>query len=162
MKAKPLFPNQTVTQTGLPPSKDLIEIIQRIVADILENETAIAGIADDFSNGTWVPTITAGAGTITTIGAVVARYRLVGQMVFISLDITITTNGTGSLSVRATLPFTAASLAVMAGREDAVTGSMLQGDISPGSGSVRMFTYNNLYPGGTGYRLFLSGWYERT
>ncbi len=41
MKAKPLFHNQTVTKTALVPSQELVEIIQRIVADILAGETAL-------------------------------------------------------------------------------------------------------------------------
>ena len=34
MKSKPLFPNQPVTTSGLPPSQELVEIVQRIVSDI--------------------------------------------------------------------------------------------------------------------------------
>ncbi len=42
MKSKPLFPNQAVSKTGLSPSEDLIEVIQRIVADLKEQDAAIA------------------------------------------------------------------------------------------------------------------------
>ncbi len=161
MKSKPLFPNQTVTTTGLQPSQELVEVVQRIVGDLRDQETDIAAISDGITNGTWSPTITSGTGSITTLGTVVARYRTVGGMVFISLYVVITTNGTGATDVRATLPFASASVAVLAGRENVATGVMIQGTISAGSSLVRMFTYNNLYPGGSGYELQLSGWYER-
>lgn len=52
MKSKPLFPNQTVTTTGLPPSQELIQIIQRIVGDILDNETESAAIRSELGYGT--------------------------------------------------------------------------------------------------------------
>ncbi len=162
MKAKPLFPNQIITKTGLVPSDELVQIVQRIVADLKEQDAAITAIQDDFVSGTWTPTVTSGTGSITTLGAVVAQYRQVGMMVFISLNITITTNGTGATDVRATLPFASASMAVMAGRENAVTGDMIQGIIAAGGGLMRMFTYNNAYPGGSGYNLHISGWYERS
>ncbi len=41
MKAKPLFPNQAVTNTNVPPSEALIEVIQRIVADLKEQDESI-------------------------------------------------------------------------------------------------------------------------
>ncbi len=44
MKAKPLFPNQTVTNTGLAPSQELIEVVQRIVGDILAGEEGLAAL----------------------------------------------------------------------------------------------------------------------
>lgn len=44
MIAKPLLPQQTVTMKGDAPSRDLVEIIQRIVQDILSGEEAVAGL----------------------------------------------------------------------------------------------------------------------
>jgi hypothetical protein len=165
VKSKPLFPSQTVTQSGLPPSQELVEIIQRIVGDILTNETDIAAVAADLAaesgSGTWTPAITATVGSITTLGAVSGSYNFVGDLVFINLDIAITTNGVAAGGIQSTLPFTPAGVSVVAGRELNVTGSGLTGTITTGPSVITIYNYNNTYPAGSGYRLLVSGWYRR-
>lgn len=109
---------------------------------------------------TWSPTISSGSGTITTVGTVIARYAQAGKNVYFSIVIPITTNGTGATSVRATLPTTAQSASVVAGRETQSGGKMLQGSISASSNTLVIFNYDNTYPGGSGFILVLSGLYE--
>lgn len=108
----------------------------------------------------YTPVITTGAGTITSVSAS-GRYRKTGRTVFVTIDITITTNGTGSSSVAATLPAVAGPAAAIAvGRETAVGGKMLQGLIGASGQSMVILNYDNTYPGGNGYRLIMSGVYE--
>jgi hypothetical protein len=114
------------------------------------------GVWDD-----WTTTVTSAAGTITTVGATSARWRLEGSTVFWTLDVTITANGTGATAVNFTLPPDAPP-AVLAysgsGRENNVTGFQLQVYVNGTTGQI--YTYANLYPGGTGYRLICAGFYE--
>jgi len=109
---------------------------------------------------TWSPTVTSQTGTITTVGAVVARYAQAGKNVYFSLSITITTNGTGATSVLTSVPVTPKAANVFVGREIASTGKSLTGTLTALSTQLQLLNYDNSYPGGTGYTLVLSGVYE--
>lgn len=106
---------------------------------------------------TYTPTIVSTTGTITTLGTVVAKYQQINKTVTISLDIPITTNGTGGGFITATAPFTAASAAAFAGREDALTGVALSASIAVGSINILVTTATGAYPGADGRRLIISG-----
>jgi hypothetical protein len=109
---------------------------------------------------TYTPTITTGAGTITTLGTVTGRYKTIGKTMFIEADIAITTNGTAANSVLFSLPGGAtvgAGICIMAGREIASTGNMVQGIANASGTTVEVFTYSNAYPGGDGRRIVISG-----
>lgn len=112
---------------------------------------------DEFRN--WTPTIAAVAGTITTIGAVSARYKRVGTTVHFNANITITTNGTAASGITLTLPVASSRNSTAYGRETVVTGSQLQ-VLIPIGGLATVVTYNNAHPGGNGHILSLSGSYE--
>lgn len=71
--------------------------------------TTINGVTlDNNAWTTYTPTITAGSGTPTTVSAT-GRYKQIGKTIFLTVLVTITTVGTASGSVNATLPFTAAT-----------------------------------------------------
>jgi len=124
-----------------------------------QNPSANPNTLDDYEEGTWTPTITAGSGTFTTVSAV-GTYVKVGRIVHVFLTVTITTNGTAAVNVVATLPFTAASTsAVAVGRENNVSGNILQGFIVSGGATMNIFTATNTYPGGSGTSLILTGSY---
>lgn len=108
--------------------------------------------------GVWVPIVTPGSGSFTTVSAT-GSYIKIGRQVFTTAKITITANGTAGLSVFYTLPFTSAVDAIGCGRESAVTGTMLQVVIQSGSGSANILTYNNAYPGASGYVLTVTATY---
>lgn len=114
---------------------------------------------NDGNNAAWVPVVTAGSGTITTVGTVVANYIDVCGIIFFWLEITITTNGTGATSVNATLPVSAADDAVCSGRATGISGNSLQGHISGGSVVIR--NYDDTYPGASGETLMVSGFYRK-
>lgn len=112
---------------------------------------------------TWTPTVTSTAGTITTLGTVVARYFRRDWKVFFDIVIPITTNGTGSGTVRATLPFQSRNLVqswTAPGIETALSGVILRGLIAQNSSNLDIQKYDATYPGGDGVTLTINGWYE--
>lgn len=120
----------------------------------LDANEAIRAVAGPFYYDTWTPTITAGSGTITTKSGT-GTYRYIGGEVLYTVDISITTNGTGAGSVRFTTPFTAAEIAPFAGFETAATSLPLGGYLNGTTGLI-VFA-DGTYPGGDGYRLFVRG-----
>ena len=125
--------------------------------------TPAAGMTSQLLNwyeeGTFTPTITASSGTFTTTSATGA-YTRVGRLVSFSLEITITTVGTASGAVLATLPFTpAVANCVAMGRERNNTGFSLQGTISSGSSTMTIQKYDNTSIIGAGNILVMTGTY---
>lgn len=110
---------------------------------------------NDYALGTYTPVVTANTGTITTYTATGA-YTKIGRLVNVSVSITITTNGTGAGYLIVSLPTgyaAASSITQMgSGREDAVTGDMLQ--VISASANMNLVTYSDAYPGGDGHIIF--------
>ena len=107
--------------------------------------------------GVWTaytPTITAYAGAFTTVSAT-GYYSKIAKVVPILITVTITTNGTASGIVFASLPFATDKVTTLSGRENSVTGKMLQGLAF--NNLVTIYNYDGSYPGGNGYTLYLSG-----
>jgi ECM component-binding autotransporter adhesin len=108
----------------------------------------------------YTPTITASSGTFTTTSAS-GRYKQIGKTVFVSMTITITTVGTASGGVNASLPATAgAGNYILSGRGNALSGNMLQGRIASAGTIVTVNNYNNTSAIVAGEVLMLSGVYE--
>jgi hypothetical protein len=122
------------------------------------DSAASSGLASAWT--AYTPTITAVAGTITTVSAT-GRYLQLGKIVFVQVKITITTNGSGATAVKASLPVACntSNLYIISGRENALVGKMLQGEISTASG-IRICNYDNTYPGADGNVLIMTGVYE--
>lgn len=121
------------------------------------------GSENDFDNAAWstfTPTITAGSGTFTTVSAS-GRYKQVGKVVYVSISIVITTNGTAATSVLATLPVSANASAAptFQGRGNVVSGKQLQAKAASVS-QIAITNYDNTYPGATGETLLINGAYE--
>lgn len=111
----------------------------------------------------YTPTITAAIGTLTTVSAT-GRYKTLGKTCWIEIVITLTTNGTGSGALSATLPsgVTAESAAMLVGREIVSIGKMLHGDIAASATSISPITfYDASYPGGNNTGHILSGVFEK-
>ncbi len=106
---------------------------------------------EDYEEGTWTPTVTSSAGTITTVGVVSGSYTKIGNLVFQSFDIIITTNGTGSgiLTVGGS-PFTLPSIAVTAG-ESGLTGLPIFG-YTVASNKFSLWKVDTTYPSVNGAR----------
>jgi hypothetical protein len=112
-----------------------------------------------YEEGTWTPTITAGSGSITAYTAA-GYYTRIGRQVFVNGTISISNNGTGGTSIDiSNLPFAiAGGVAGGMSRENAVNGKMSSITAS-GASTLIMFTYDNLYPGGTGTAFQFSATY---
>lgn len=107
----------------------------------------------------WTPVFTATSGTITTYTVNSAKYLQRGKEIQIRLDVTITTNGTAASAITSTLPINGVGNGgVLAGRENTVTGKMLQGRVQ--GAVLTILNYDNTYPGGNGARIIMSGVYE--
>jgi hypothetical protein len=109
----------------------------------------------------WTPTVSSSAGTITTkSGAGV--FTRVGKTVHLRAVLSIVTNGTGSGSISFTLPVTAINTfaAVGAGRENNVTGKMLQVYLAGSTTIASVVNFDNTYPAANGTSLLVSLTYE--
>jgi hypothetical protein len=109
---------------------------------------------------TYTPTASCGAGsgtwgTLTNAG----KYKRVGKTVHFSFSVPLTTNGTCAGSLTIGLPVQASGTFVFMGREDAISGVMLQAK-TISSATVNVLKYDNTYPGGTGASFIVTGTYE--
>lgn len=130
-----------------------------VITDIAAGlDTYIGPKFADKRDGSWTPTVTSLTGTITTVGTKTCKVSYLGKWAYVSIDVTITTNGTGAGQVQVSLPFTIGDSAVIPGKEQAVTGKMLAGICLSGLTSCAVLNYDNTYPAANGTRLVLSGW----
>ena len=104
--------------------------------------------------------IGATTGTITTVGAKSFTYRRSNGNLFWDADVIVTTIGSAAGALSMTLPFAvpSGSQYIGAGRENQTTGNMLQ--VTAIGSTAFVNTYNNLFPGGNGMRLIMSGHYR--
>lgn len=107
----------------------------------------------------YTPTISCGSGTITTLGTVTGAFYDVGALRYVEMVIPITTNGTCALAVVASLPSTPASVnTIITGVEQLSSGSLLSSKLA--GSNINIVNYNNTYPGGTGTKIVMDGWYR--
>lgn len=106
----------------------------------------------------YTPTGSPSSGAFTTASAS-GVYNLHGTILDWYGTLTITNNGTGTGAIYFTLPILPSEGGIGAGREISVVGTMLQVQFS-GAASALLYTYNNTYPGASGYTLKVgaSGW----
>ncbi len=120
---------------------------------------AVSGIAKAWT--AYTPSISAGTGTFTSVSAT-GRYLTAGKVTFIQISVTVTTNGSAASFVIATLPVAAGggSLYVVAGRDHAASGKLLQCFVAAASSNLFILNYDNTYPAVSGSVLHISGCYE--
>lgn len=109
----------------------------------------------------YTPVITAGSGTFTTVSAQ-GYFRVRGKMCDYKIYITVTTNGTASLYVIATLPVQAYGTVpnIGVGKEIAVTYKTLSSYVGPLATTAQISNYDGSYCAGNGYVLVVQGSYE--
>lgn len=110
--------------------------------------TALAGMTTQllswYEEGTYTPTVASTSGTITSY-TVTAAYTRIGRSVTVVANVTVTNAGTGAGALTITLPWTANGSYAFngAGRENALTGYMLQAYIAAGGTVVNAARYDN-------------------
>lgn len=105
-------------------------------------------------------TVTSQSGALTTVSGTL-RYRRSYNTVFVTAEITIGNNGTGSNSVVVSLPYTVRTHATGTGRAQLVSGKGLQ--VFAAAGGTNMAIRNSSdgsYPGASGELLIVSLVYE--
>lgn len=112
--------------------------------------TRIAAFFDAWNTLTaYTPTITAAAGTFTSVSAT-GKWASLGPFIAGIIDITVTTVGTASGSITASLPSTPAGNGMMTGREintvKAVTGRI----DNAVANAAQIAFYDNTFPGASG------------
>jgi hypothetical protein len=107
----------------------------------------------------FTPVITAATGTITTSSSTL-RYKVEDDVCTFNLTITITTNGTGAVAVKASLPIAPVQLSQIAGRESVIAGKTIVGNIPAAGLTMSINNYDNTYPGSNGAVLNISGSYQ--
>jgi hypothetical protein len=112
---------------------------------------------------TYTPTVTAGTGTFTSVAAA-GRYKLLGKTCFFQITVTITTNGSASDFVKATLPggVTPVVDAALCGNEMNTTFVSLSVTVFGGLTDIFFNGYDTTYPGSDGAVLCASGMFEIT
>lgn len=110
---------------------------------------------------TTTPAVTATTGTVTTAAAT-CQYRRDAGYVSFSMNITVTTNGTGAGTLRTTLPFSAASGVdyVFVGRDRGVGGKSITATLIGGGNTLDIKNYDNTYPAADGSVIVLTGTYR--
>ena len=101
-------------------------------------------LLDWYEEGAYTPTVASTTGTITSYTGT-AWYTRIGRSVTLIANVTITDAGTGAGACTITLPFTnnATVVANGVGRENAISGDLLQGSISTGGTVVNVLKYTN-------------------
>lgn len=107
----------------------------------------------------FTPTLTCQGGALTSASAS-GRYRTIGKTTDITITGFITTLGSCGGALRATLPVTANSAATLNGRESALTGKSLAGQIAVASTFVSITTYDGSVAAANGWSINVSGVYE--
>lgn len=110
---------------------------------------------------TYTPTVSCTTGTLTSASAT-GKYITMGKLTLVQIVITITTVGTAGGNIIATLPNTCAVRTIAVGRENAVSGKMLQAAISNVSSTVQITNYDNTFAGANGASMYINGFYENT
>lgn len=111
---------------------------------------------------TFSPTLTATTGAISAATVNSATFLPRGGVVYVQYDVTVTNNNTGAGAIDFSLPtnFTATTNGGSVMGRELVTNGWLIGGMASGA-AVRVVNFNNAYPGATGSRYAISGWYRR-
>ncbi len=104
----------------------------------------------------YTPTITTVSGAFTTVSAS-GTFGVTVKLCYVVLIITITTNGT-AVGCKASTPINTSGVEIIAGRESAVTGDLLQGIVN--SHVVSIYDYSGAYINADGLTIYMSGAYR--
>jgi hypothetical protein len=121
-----------------------------------------AGTNNQIDVATWntyTPTASCGTGS-GTWGTVTGSYKTVGKTTHISINATLTAAGTCATNVVFSLPNTSKTAAVLAGRENQNTGTMLSASLAAGGTGMQVQSYSNAAVIASGDVYIISGVYQ--
>lgn len=146
---------------GIPLQLDGDNILYVMLPQTNSASSSIVNIGPLAAWTAWTPTVTAAAGTITTVGAVSGTYMRVGRTIIWQAILNITTNGTGSAAIRTTAPATAkaATLFAGSGTEHGVANKSLN-CMFVTTTSIQILFYDGTYPGANSAQMVVGGVYE--
>jgi len=142
-----------------------LQMLQNGGGIVFSNSSATTNSTlNDYETGTFTPTITANSGSITTYTSS-GIYTKIGNVVFFSLVVTVSSVGSASSALLFSLPFTSSgNVQATYGREYNNSGYGLQGIVNSGqaNGYVYSSTSNNgnAFSGGSGMVATISGYYR--
>lgn len=113
-------------------------------------------------NDAWAPytvSVSAGSGTFTTVTAV-GRYKKRGRQVFINLRITITTVGTASGTVNASLPVVAGPIVQCLSGKETANNVSVHGEIAAGGSTLLILKYDGTTVAASSRVVVVTGVYE--
>lgn len=139
--------------------------MQDLVRKIAELERQIEAMRTIEVPGGWkdyTPLVSSQTGSFTTVSSS-GKYSKVGDIVFVTIQISITTNGTAATGIIATIPVAAdASVTnrqLISAREFSINGFHGFGYIT-NPNNVVIRKYDNSYLGGDGFVIVASGFYR--
>lgn len=109
---------------------------------------------------TYTPSLASALGSLTSLGTRTGRYTQVGKTLFVSIDVAITTNGSGSSSLTVGLPVASQGVVALSGRESGLNGKMLYACTAAAANTATLAYYDGTYAGANGGRYVLGGSYE--
>jgi hypothetical protein len=154
-----VFANSAARTTAIPSPTEGMTTYQ-LDTNFIDTYSGTAWVPT-VSNNAWTsytPTITVASGAITS-ATTVGSFKLVGKVCHVKQSISIVNNGNAGGWIGLSLPFPAGGVGSSTGlyRENAATGAM--GQILVG-GTAIYFNSGNGYPGGNGFNLIGSFFYE--
>jgi hypothetical protein len=131
------------------------------IQDTSAQSTHVNEKYQDYRDGAYTPVVTPGSGSLTAYAAT-GFSRRIGDMVYVEIDITVTTKGTAAGNINVTLPYAAAARSGIAGREYQLVGFPVVGLGNGAASNVMSISkYDGLTPFSTdGNKYFVSGWYR--
>lgn len=127
----------------------------------ISNPTFTGTVTASGSFGAWeayTPTVAAASGTITTSSATGAWWQL-GKTVFFTLKATVTTNGTGVVGLRVSIPVASKNEFAATGKNTG-SGKMVAGVVVATDTILLITDYLGSYPIADGQTIDISGSYE--
>lgn len=109
---------------------------------------------------TYTPSLAASVGTLTSLGTRTGRFYQVASTMFVSIDVSIQTNGTAAGVLVVGLPATSQGIVALSGKEAAINGKMIYGAAVGASATAFIAFADATYPGLSGGRYVLGGSYE--
>jgi hypothetical protein len=119
-----------------------------------QSASSNANTLDDYEEGTFSPSVTSTAGSITTSSVLSAKYTKIGNAVNICVDVSIANIGTASGGLLISMPFTTASASAAYGREYNSAGYGMDGRVAASDTSLQLYNTKtdngNAFAGGSG------------